>query len=154
MIVTAFVMLMPIATIGAVASTTATGTIALLTRLSKVVHRRIPEELLGMRLRHFVVLSYLCEHNGVTQQELGDVLCMDANNLVLLLNELEQAGFAQRRRDRTDRRRHIVEITDGGRTAFARGEQARETAEDKVLGALDADERETLRRLLAKALEN
>lgn len=77
---------------------------------------------------------------------------MDANNLVLLLNELEAFDFVRRRRDPEDRRRHIVEITDAGRAALRQGERARETIEDDVLGALDPDERESLRALLAKAL--
>ena len=86
------------------------------------------------------------------QQVLGETLCMDSNNIVLLLNELESLGYAQRRRDPDDRRRHIVELTDAGRKALRRAEQGRESVEDQVLGALDTDERETLRRLLAKAL--
>ena len=132
--------------------TTAPGTLTLLTRLSKLVHRKTPEELLGMRWRHFLVLSYLAERDGVSQQDLGDVIGIDPNNLVLLLNELEASDFARRRRDPEDRRRHIVELTDTGRAALRRAERARETIEDDVLGALDADERETLRKLLAKAL--
>ena len=134
-------------------TTTAPGTITLLTRLSKLVYRKTPESQLGVRLKHFVVLSYLADREGIPQQELGDICGMDANNLVLVLNELEAAGLAQRRRDPQDRRRHIVEVTDAGRTAFERGERAREAVEDDVLGALDLDERQTLRRLLAKALE-
>jgi DNA-binding MarR family transcriptional regulator len=133
-------------------TTTASGTITLLSRLTKMIHRRTPEELLGMRLRQFIVLSYLAEHERVAQPELGEALCVDPNNLVLLLNETEGAGFVQRRRDPTDRRRHIVEITDRGRAALRRAETAREAIEDDVLGALDADEREALHRLLVKAL--
>ncbi len=128
------------------------GTITLLTRLSKTVNRRTPGELLGMKLRHFVVISYLAERDGVPQQFLQDVLCMDANNLVILLNELEALGLAERHRDSDDRRRHIVIITDAGRAAFRQAERARETVEDDVLSALALDEREELRRLLAKAL--
>ena len=128
------------------------GTITLLMRLSKSVYRKTPEEMLGMRLRQFVVLSYLAEHDGVAQHELADVLCVDANNLVILLNELETLGFAERQRDPADRRRHIVVMTDKGRAAFKRGEKAREHVEDEVLGALDAEERDALRQLLAKAL--
>jgi DNA-binding MarR family transcriptional regulator len=134
-------------------ATTAPGTITLLTRLSKTVYRRTPEELLGMRYRQYSVLSYLAEHGGVPQHELADVFCMDANNLVILLNELESLGFAERHRDPDDRRRHIVIATETGRRAFNRAEKARETIEDEVLAGLDAGERETLRRLLAKALE-
>jgi DNA-binding MarR family transcriptional regulator len=129
------------------------GTITLLSRLSKTVYRRTSEELLGMKLRHFLVVSYLAEQDRVPQQCLQDPLHMDANNLVIVLNELESLGFVQRLRDEEDRRRHIVVLTDRGRAAFKKAEKARETVEDDVLHALDADERETLRRLLAKALE-
>ena len=132
---------------------TGPGTITLLTRLSKTVYRRVPEHMLGMRLRQFLVLSYLAEKDGVPQHELGEVLGMDANNLVLLLNELDALGFARRERDPADRRRHIVVLTDAGCKAFKRAEKAREAMEDEILQALDPEERETLRRLLAKALE-
>ena len=125
----------------------------MLSRLAKVIHRRTTDELLGMRLRHFIVLSYLAERGGVPQQDLADAFCIDANNLVLLLNELEAATFVARRRDPDDRRRHIVELTETGREALEHAQEAREAVEDTVLGALDADEREALRRLLAKALE-
>ncbi len=134
-------------------SSTSLGTITLVSRLSKLVYRKTPESQLGMSLRNFIVLSYLADRDGIAQQELSEILCMDANNLVLLLNELEAAGFVQRVRDPEDRRRHIVELTEAGRTAFLRGERAREALEDEVLRALDPDERETLRGLLLKALD-
>jgi DNA-binding MarR family transcriptional regulator len=128
------------------------GTLTLLSRLSKSVYRRTPESLLGMSARHYLGLSYIAEPGGVSQQQLSEILCMDANNVVLLLNELEAAGSIRRVRDPADRRRHIVEITDDGRAAFERAQRARETVEREVLSALDDDERETLHRLLAKAL--
>ena len=43
---------------------------------------------------------------------------MDANNLVLLLNELEDAGLVRRVRDPADRRRHLVQITEEGLRRF------------------------------------
>ena len=106
-----------------------------------------------MKLRDYIALSYIADHDGLSQQQLGETLGIDANNLVLLLNELEEAGFARRVREPTDRRRHIVEITDAGRAAFERGQRARDSVEDEVLAALDPDERATLRALLAKALD-
>ena len=144
----------PVGTIAIVGETTTTaGTIALLTRLAKVVHRRTSEELLGMSLRHFVVLSYLAEHDRVPQQELAEVFHMDANNLVLLLNELEEDSAIRRERDPDDRRRHQVEITDFGLASLGTAQMSREQIEDDVLGPLDPGERETLRRLLIKALD-
>jgi DNA-binding MarR family transcriptional regulator len=129
------------------------GTITQLMRLSKTVHRATPESALGMTFRQSWVLTVLIEHGGSrSQNELGKQLLVDANNLVLLLNELEDAGLIERRRDPDDRRRHIVVITDRGRAAYERGLRAQEALEDKVLAALDADERAQLRALLVKAL--
>src|SRR5471032_2502311 len=90
------------------------GSMILLTRLAKQVYRRSNEELLGMHLRLLMALSYLRDHDGAPQQELAETLCMDANNVVLLLNELEDLGHVARRRDPVDRRRHRVEITPAG----------------------------------------
>jgi MarR family transcriptional regulator, temperature-dependent positive regulator of motility len=128
------------------------GTITLLAQITKVIHRRTTEELLGIKWKHFVALSVLHEKPVVSQQTLCDQMVMDPNNCVLLLNELESAGYVERRRDPTDRRRHIVELTDAGRDAFELSVRAREAIEDDVLRGLDREERDTLRRLLVKAL--
>ena len=128
------------------------GSMILLTRLAKQVYRRSNEELLGMHLRLLMALSYLRDHDGCPQQELAEVLCMDANNVVLLLNELEDLGYIARLRDPLDRRRHRVELTKQGVRALTQAESAQETIEDEVLQALDASEREALWRLLTRAL--
>lgn len=125
---------------------------ALLTRLAKQVYRRSTEDLLGMHMRHLMALSYVRDHDGEPQQELAEALCMDANNVVLLLNELEQLGHVSRRRDPSDRRRHLVELTSAGAKALSSAEHRQETIEDDVLKALDDDERATLWRLLGRAL--
>jgi DNA-binding MarR family transcriptional regulator len=128
------------------------GSLALLSRLAKMVYRRSSEERLGMTLRHFVTLSYLRDHPSAPQQDLGDALCIDASNLVLLLNEVESAGLAERRRDPTDRRRHLVRLTPAGESALGLAEQEQATIEAEILHTLSTDERATLRRLLARAL--
>jgi DNA-binding MarR family transcriptional regulator len=128
------------------------GSLALLTRLAKMVYRRSSEDELGMTVRQFVTLSYLRDHPGAPQQDLGDVLCIDASNLVLLLNELEAADLAQRRRDPVDRRRHLVHLTETGRSALELAETAQERVEGEILQGLSTEERATLRRLLARAL--
>jgi DNA-binding MarR family transcriptional regulator len=130
-----------------------TGLITLLTRVSKALHKRTPEAVLGMKWRDSQALGYLIKHEGVTQQELGDAMLMDDNTIVLLLNELEAAGFSVRRRDPGDRRRHIVEITPAGRRAIERAEKAQEGIEDELLGDLSQEERATLTSLLNRVME-
>jgi DNA-binding MarR family transcriptional regulator len=123
----------------------------LLTRLNRLVYRHATEEALGMRLKQFALLSMLRDQGSVSQQALGEQMHVDANNLVLLLNDAEANGWVERRRDPTDRRRHIVVLTDAGVEALKRAEEAIEDVEDQVLGPLNAEERATLRRLLQKA---
>jgi len=131
---------------------TGCGSMVLLTRLAKQVYRRSDEQLLGMHLRHLVALAYVRDHDACPQQDLADAFCMDANNVVLLLNELEQLGYATRVRDPHDRRRHLVQITPVGLKALRAAERAQATIEDEVLDALDDGERQILRELLARAL--
>jgi DNA-binding MarR family transcriptional regulator len=125
---------------------------ALLTRLAKQVYRRSTEDLLGMHMRHLMALSYVRDHDGGPQQEIAEALCMDANNVVLLLNELEDLGYVSRRRDPTDRRRHLVDLTSVGIKALESAEHKQELIEDDVLQALDDEERATLWQLLGRAL--
>jgi DNA-binding MarR family transcriptional regulator len=124
----------------------------LLPRLSKQVMRRSHAEALGIDLRLLIALSYLRDHEGAPQQELADALCVDASNVVLVLNELEDLGYIERRRDREDRRRHRVSITPAGRSAYERTETVQREIEDQVLQALSEQEREVLCELLLRAL--
>jgi DNA-binding MarR family transcriptional regulator len=131
----------------------APNSMVLLTRLAKQVYRRSSEELLGMHMRLLMALSYVRDHDNAPQQDLAEALCMDANNVVLLLNELEDLGYVARRRDPDDRRRHLVQLSDEGLRALSSVERAQETIEDDVLRALDAGERATLWQLLTRALQ-
>jgi DNA-binding MarR family transcriptional regulator len=129
------------------------GLVSLVTQLNKAIHRRSSEELLGMRVKPYIALGFIRDHPGVTQQELEAAMFMDANAVVLLLNELESARYLIRRRDPQDRRRHIIEMTTAGRHALERADKARETLEEEVLAVLSPDERATLRKLMHRVLE-
>ena len=131
---------------------TATGSVGLLTQLSRTIYRRATEEVIGMRLKQLIALDHLREETCL-QQGLGQMLMLDPNNCVLLLNDLDEMGWVERRRDPADRRRHLVEITPKGRRALEEAERKLESLEDEVLGNLSGDERVQLHDLLAKALD-
>ena len=130
-----------------------TGPILLLTQLSRLINRRSTPELLGQTLKELAALSYLRDYDETTQQALVEGLCIDANYCVLLLNDLESNDLVERRRDPSDRRRHIVSMTDQGRKALQQAEAAQQTLEDEILGALNEEERATLTHLLRKAID-
>jgi DNA-binding MarR family transcriptional regulator len=137
----------------AMAVDTSPGTVVMLLRLAKVIHKRSTDERLGIKLRQLMVLSYLrAGAPGLQQQQLCEALWLDPNNCVLLLNELEDMDYVERRRDPSDRRRHVVAITDEGRTALERAERAQEEIGDELLSALNDEERATLRSLLSRVV--
>lgn len=130
------------------------GLVTMLMRLSKALNKRSSEEVLGMRLKWYGALGYIRDHERISQQDLEMAMYMDANQVVLLLNELEAARYLVRRRDPEDRRRHIVELTASGARSLERADTAREGLEEELLAALSVEERKTLRRLVQKALES
>lgn len=131
---------------------TSPGTVVMLLRLAKVIHKRSTDERLGIKLRQLMLLSYLRAGAPAPQQQLCESLWLDPNNCVLLLNELEEIGYVERRRDPADRRRHMVDITDEGRVALERAERAQEEIGDELLSALSDEERATLRSLLSRVV--
>ena len=106
---------------------------------------------LGLRPRHLIALTVLRDLGGSSQQDLAKILEMDGTNVVGLLNDLETENLVERRRSPADRRRHVVELTDVGAKLLARAELALTAVEDEVLGALSAEQRETLYELLHQA---
>jgi len=130
---------------------TTPGTVVMVMRLATAIKKRSTEELLGLKLRQVMLLSYLRYGAPALQQQLCEALWLDPNNCVLLLNELEDMGYVERRRDPADRRRHMVELTDEGRAALERAERAQESVGDEIFAALSDEERGTLRSLLGRA---
>jgi len=136
----------------AMAVDTSPGTVVMLLRLAKVIHKRSTEERLGIKLRQLMLLSYLRAGAPALQQQLCEALWLDPNNCVLLLNEMEDMGYVERRRDPSDRRRHVVDLTDEGQKALERAERAQEEIGDELLSALSDEERATLRSLLSRVV--
>ncbi len=79
------------------------------------------------------------------------MLSLDPSNVVGLLNELEERGLITRRRDPTDRRRHIVDLSPTGEAAIADAYIRLRLVEDDLLAALSPEERATLFHLLVRA---
>ena len=106
----------------------------------------------GLRPRHLIALKLLSERGPANQQGLSEALSLDPSNVVGLLNELEERGLITRRRDRADRRRHIVELSSLGEDELALAYARLSDVEDDLLSALSPEERATLYDLLVRAV--
>src|SRR6266540_1085744 len=107
----------------------------LMIKLGRITAHRFTEALepFGIRPRHVAALIELRDRGELTQQSLCGQLHLDPTNLVAILNELEERGYATRRRDPDDRRRHLVEVSKKGIAVI-----------DKVSKVMDGVEAELL----------
>lgn len=105
----------------------------------------------GLRPRHLIALMLLSDHGPQSQQNLGETLRLDPSNVVGLLNELEERELIRRRRDPSDRRRHIVELSTTGARELRRAQDRLRCVEDEMFAGLTAAERATLHALLTRA---
>jgi DNA-binding MarR family transcriptional regulator len=127
----------------------------LLARLGRVASRQLTDELLGTGLKptEASILIMLRDLGPMSQQALGERLHVDPSNLVAFLNALEGEGLLVRKRDPSDRRRHIVEITQQGIKRAPGCDECVVAIEDQLLAGLSAEDREHLHRMLAHVIE-
>jgi DNA-binding MarR family transcriptional regulator len=104
----------------------------------------------GLHPYHHAILALLEEGTTETQGAIGEALGYDKGQLVGMLDELEEAGLIERKRDPADRRRQVVRMTAEGRTALARLRRLSARIENEFLAPLNDAERAQLHALLLR----
>jgi DNA-binding MarR family transcriptional regulator len=110
-------------------------------------------EEIGLHPYHHAILLVVDEGSSETQGAIADRLGYDRGQLVGLLDELEERGLVERRRDPDDRRRHIVRLTPEGKQALRKVRALARQIEDDFLAPLNDDERVQLHALLLRLAE-
>src|SRR2546421_4663937 len=127
----------------------------LLKRLGFAVKEQTMEayEGTGLHPYHHAILLVLGEGAPETQGSIADALGYDRGQLVGLLDELEERGLLERRRDPNDRRRHVVRLTPDGKKALQKLRALSKRIEDEFLAPLNEAERAKLHLLLLRLAE-
>ena len=97
---------------------------------------------LGLGPKGFGALAILVREGPLSQQRLGAKQGVDRTTTVAVVDELERAGFVERRRDPSDRRAYSLQPTAKGRRVL-----------ERAAAPLSAADRLRLKQLLRALLE-
>ena len=127
----------------------------LLVQLGFYVGRQFSERLapLGLEPRHFGMLIRLAANEGTSQQAIGELLGLNATRMVFLVDELEQRGLVERRRNPADRRSYALYLTEAGRAKLREAQQASAVQASQLGASLTEAERGQLTTLLRRLAE-
>jgi MarR family transcriptional regulator for hemolysin len=127
-----------------------------LARAARVVSRAFDEALAeaGGSLPMWLVLLNLKIGRAANQRELAEAVGVTEATLTHHLNAMETSGLLTRRRNRENRRIHVVELTDAGERAFLRLRDAAMAFDRRLRRGLSADELATLEGVLGRLAAN
>ena len=128
------------------------GTVATWLRMVRFVNAengRLAERLRahGLSLAQFDVIAQIGVTEGLTQRDLAGRLLVTEGNVTQLLQKMEKKGLVTRRPDGQCNR---LRLSAAGRRLHSRIVPAQNKEIARLFGALSADERETLSRLVRK----
>ncbi|GGP66337.1 MarR family winged helix-turn-helix transcriptional regulator [Saccharothrix coeruleofusca] len=106
----------------------------------------------GLTPRSHALLVVVGERQPVSQQVVSEVLRVDRTTLMGIADAAEEAGFITRERDRGDRRRYALRLTEAGERVLAHGDRLVARAHDRLFAGLDAAQRAALHDLLTSAV--
>ncbi|MDF5755940.1 MarR family winged helix-turn-helix transcriptional regulator [Spongiactinospora sp. TRM90649] len=102
---------------------------------------------IGLTPRMHCVLVHALEEER-TQIQLAEIGDMDKTTMVVTVDALEKAGYAERRPSGTDRRARIIAVTETGAAVARRSQEIVDGVHRAALTSLPDDEREVLVRAL------
>lgn len=118
-------------------------------RLRSYVDGRLAEKGTSVaRLRALRFLAHSAE--PMRMRDLSDMLGIAARSATSLVDALERDGLVVRLPHPTDRRAHLLALTDAGHSCHQEAEDLDREALSTATGALTVDDRATLRTLLSR----
>lgn len=91
--------------------------------------------------RQYAVLLTVSQNEGLSQTDLVERTGIDRSTLADIIRRMLKKGFVHRRRTKEDARAYAVRLTSDGWDALRRAEPAALHADERILSALDPDQR-------------
>jgi DNA-binding MarR family transcriptional regulator len=120
-------------------------------RVSQLYDRHLAP--FGLTVTQYGVLGHLVAFDGISIGELADKLVMDPTTLTRNLRPLQRQGLVAVKPHRRDRRTRRLELTAGGRRAFARAKAGWTRAQRHIEEVFGEAETPRLNAVLDRVLE-
>jgi DNA-binding MarR family transcriptional regulator len=104
---------------------------------------------IGLSPPHAGILRAIAAEPGRSQQALSTQLGMLPSRVVVYVDELEERGYVERRRNPDDRRLHALYLTAAGKRLLRKVSELARQHELRLTAALDPEQYSALRELLA-----
>jgi MarR family transcriptional regulator, 2-MHQ and catechol-resistance regulon repressor len=104
----------------------------------------------GLTTGQFGVLEALYHLGPMCQKTLGEKLLRSGGNITLIVDNLEKYGLVRRERQKEDRRKVLIRLTQAGNATVAKVLPPHVEAIAKAMSRLTPAEQEELRRLCRK----
>jgi MarR family 2-MHQ and catechol resistance regulon transcriptional repressor len=104
----------------------------------------------GLTLGQFGILEALFHLGPLCQKTLGEKLLRTGGNVTLVVDNLEKHGWVRRERQRDDRRKVLIHLTQEGLNLISRVVPQHVKAIVNEMSRLEPSEQEDLRRLCRK----
>jgi MarR family transcriptional regulator, transcriptional regulator for hemolysin len=108
---------------------------------------------IGIYPRGYCVLTTALQEEQ-TQSEIAKIVGLDKTTMVVTVDELEQAGLAERVPSPEDRRARIIRVTNAGIEKVSEAEMIVTALQHEILEQLPEDERAALMSGLARLVAN
>jgi MarR family transcriptional regulator, transcriptional regulator for hemolysin len=108
----------------------------------------------GEALSTFIVLDVVARGEGKRQRELADGVRIEGATMTRHLDRLESDGLVARRRDPSDRRAVLVDLTERGRRTYERLRVVVRATRAEAWRGIDDADREVTRRVLSEVARN
>ena len=103
---------------------------------------------------HAGILRAIASEPGPSQQALSGQLGLLPSRVVAYVDELEDRGYVERRRNPSDRRLHALYLTAAGKKLMRKLSELARRHEHRMTAALDAGQRDLLRSLLTAVAQD
>jgi len=108
----------------------------------------------GITRIQWICMYYLSEHNGISQRELSNLMCVKDSSVGRLIDRLERDGIVVRNRSQKDRRVIKISLTETGKILFEKLYPLGEDFNNKLMENISKEELETFEKVLKTMLDN